>query len=121
MPKANIEVIVHTEYLGGASMEWAVQRTVPCRPSAAARSVSSAAPAAWSGFASALQAAATAPSQDRYWDLMRRQFPLEERLTERGEHLPGVALGSGSLSALPARLSIQPLVSKSGKILTGIR
>jgi len=40
-----------------------------------------AAPAAWSAFASSLQAAAATPSQDRYWDMVREQFPLEEGLT----------------------------------------
>jgi selenocysteine lyase/cysteine desulfurase len=40
-----------------------------------------AAPAAWSAFASALQAAATStPAQDRYWDMVREQFPLESGL-----------------------------------------
>jgi len=42
-----------------------------------------AAPAAWSVFASSLQAAAAsaAPSQENYWDLVREQFPLEQGLT----------------------------------------
>ena len=40
-----------------------------------------AAPAAWGIFASSLQAAAAAPSQERYWDLVRLQFPLEDGLT----------------------------------------
>jgi selenocysteine lyase/cysteine desulfurase len=41
------------------------------------------APAAWSVFASSLQAAAASatPSQEKYWDLVREQFPLEEGLT----------------------------------------
>jgi isopenicillin-N epimerase len=42
-----------------------------------------AAPAAWNVFASSLQAAAAsaAPSQEKYWDLVREQFPLEQGLT----------------------------------------
>jgi isopenicillin-N epimerase len=42
-----------------------------------------AAPSAWSVFASSLQAAAAsaAPSQEKYWDLVREQFPLEQGLT----------------------------------------
>jgi selenocysteine lyase/cysteine desulfurase len=40
-----------------------------------------AAPAAWSAFATSLQAAATAPAQDRFWDMVREQFPLETGLT----------------------------------------
>src|SRR5260370_11887344 len=42
-----------------------------------------AAPAAWSVVASSLEAAAAtaAPSQERYWDLVRQQFPLEDGLT----------------------------------------
>ncbi len=39
-----------------------------------------AAPTLWSAFASSLQAAAAAPP-DRYWDLVREQFPLESGLT----------------------------------------
>src|SRR3954466_12857767 len=40
-----------------------------------------AAPAVWSVFASSLQAAAAAPSQEKYWGLVREQFPVEPGLT----------------------------------------
>jgi isopenicillin-N epimerase len=38
-------------------------------------------PAFWSAFSGTLQAAATAADPDRFWELVRRQFPLQESLT----------------------------------------